>query len=193
MVDGGGAACRNRRPGPTASRDARRLGPAHELPVRRCARALEREKLAVKGLEEVVKGLKIKGLEEGVEGLKGGVPGLEEGVRGLQEGVKGLDETQVSEALQFMLWTLEREQTFTAEVIQGHFRRLSEALGLKLRDLTRPFYVAMSGETASLPLFQSMAILGPDLVRARIRRAIEALGGISGKRMKKLQKRFERL
>ncbi len=107
--------------------------------------------------------------------------------------VKGLEETQVAEALQCVLWVLEREQTFAADVIQGQFRRLSEALGLSLRDLTRPFYVAMSGETASLPLFQSMEILGPDLVRARIRRAIEALGGISGKRMKKLQKRFEGL
>ncbi len=105
--------------------------------------------------------------------------------------VRGLEETRVVEALQFMLWMLEREQTFTAEVIQGRFRRLSETLGTSLRDLTRPFYVAVSGETASLPLFQSMEILGPDLVRARIRRAIEALGGISGKRMKKLQKRFE--
>ena len=107
--------------------------------------------------------------------------------------VKGLEEVQVAEALQCVLWVLEREQTFTADVIQGQFRRLSEALGLSLRDLTRPFYVAMSGETASLPLFQSMEILGPDLVRARIRRAIETLGGISGKRMKKLQKRFEGL
>lgn len=107
--------------------------------------------------------------------------------------VKGLEDAQVAEALQFMLWTLEREQTFTAEVVQGHFRRLSEALDVSLRNLTRPFYVAMSGETASLPLFQSMEILGPDLVRARIRRAIEALGGISGKRMKKLQKRFDEL
>ncbi len=107
--------------------------------------------------------------------------------------VKGLEEAQVADALQFMLWTLEREQEFTADVIQGHFRRLSEALGLSLRDLTRPFYVAMSGDTASLPLFQSMEILGADLVRARIRHAIVALGGISGKRMKKLQKRFEGL
>ncbi len=107
--------------------------------------------------------------------------------------VKGLEEAQTAEAFQFMLWTLEREETFIADVIQGHFRRLSEALGLSLRDLTRPFYVAMSGETASLPLFQSMEILGPDLVRARVRRAIEALGGISGKRMKKLRKRFESL
>lgn len=107
--------------------------------------------------------------------------------------VKGLEEAQIAEAFQFMLWTLEREETFTADVIQGHFRRLSEALGLSLRDLTRPFYVAMSGETASLPLFQSMEILGPDLVRARTRRAIEALGGISGKRMKKMQKRFDEL
>ena len=107
--------------------------------------------------------------------------------------VKGLEEVQIAEALQCVLWVLEREQTFTAEVIQGQFRRLSEALGISLRDLTRPFYVAMSGETASLPLFQSMEILGPDLVRARIRRAIEALGGISGKRMKKLQKQLDQI
>ena len=95
--------------------------------------------------------------------------------------------------MQCVLWVLEREQTFTADVIQGQFRRLSEALGLSMRDLTRPFYVAMSGETVSLPLFQSMEILGPDLVRARIRRAIDVLGGISGKRMKKLRKRFDEL
>ena len=107
--------------------------------------------------------------------------------------VKGLEEAEVAEALQFVLWTLEREQELTADRVQAHFRRLSEALGISLRNLTRPFYVAMSGETASLPLFQSMELLGPDLARARIRHAIGALGGISGKRMKKLQKRFEEI
>ncbi|MDE2851640.1 MAG: glutamate--tRNA ligase [Acidobacteriota bacterium] len=154
----------------------------------------------VPGVEEAVKALKggVPGVEEAVKALKRGVSGVEEGIKalkgkGLKEGVKDLEEAQVAEALQFMLWTLEREQTFTADVIQDHFRRLSEALGVSLRDLTRPFYVAMSGETASLPLFDSMEILGPDLVRARVRHAIEALGGISGKRMKKLQKRFEGL
>ncbi len=107
--------------------------------------------------------------------------------------VKGVDEARVAEALQFMLWLLEREPEFTADRIQRHFRRLALALDMTLRNLTRPFYVAISGETASLPLFQSMEILGPDLVRARLRRAVEALGGISGKRMKKLQKQFEDL
>ncbi len=107
--------------------------------------------------------------------------------------VKGMEEDRIVEALQLMLWTLEGERQFTAEVLQGHFRSLSAALDVSLRNLTRPFYVAMSGETSSLPLFQSMEILGPDLVRSRIRRAIEALGGLSGKRMKKLRKRFENL
>ena len=93
-----------------------------------------------------------------------------------------------------MLWTLEREQTFTADIVQGHFRRLSEALDVSLRNLTRPFYVAMSGEIASLPLFQSMEILGPDLVRAPASAApSERWAASSGKRMKKLQKRFEEL
>ena len=107
--------------------------------------------------------------------------------------VKGLEEGQVVEVFQFMLWTLEREEDVTAEAVKRDFQRLSEVLGVSLRNLTRPFYVAMSGETASLPLFESMEILGPDLVRARIRQAIDTLGGISGKRMKKFQKRFEEL
>ena len=38
-----------------------------------------------------------------------------------------------------------------------------------------------------------MEILGPDLTRMRLRRAIERLGGISGKKLKALQKRYAAL
>ncbi len=107
--------------------------------------------------------------------------------------VKGMEEQEVADTLQLALWTLEREPEFTAEVIMARFRALAAALGMSMRNLTRPFYVAMSGQAASLPLFQSMELLGPDLARARIRAAINCLGGISGKRMKKLQKRHDGL
>jgi glutamyl-tRNA synthetase len=54
-------------------------------------------------------------------------------------------------------------------------RAVAEALGAKLRDVVRPFYVAMTGS----PLFDSMVLLGRDLVRERLRVALLALGGAS--------------
>ena len=41
----------------------------------------------------------------------------------------------------------------------------------------------------SLPLFDSMAILGPDLSKARLRDALNVIG-VSGKEQKKLEKAF---
>ena len=61
------------------------------------------------------------------------------------------------------------------EAIGALFKQLSESLEIKLRDFLRPFYVAITGSTASTPLFDSMEILGRDLCRARLRRALELL------------------
>jgi len=107
--------------------------------------------------------------------------------------VPGMTAPETANLLQLVLWSLEREDHFEASALLLRFRELSAALELPMRKLTRPFYVAISGEPSSLPLFQSMEILGPDLVRARIRAAIEVLGGIGGKRRKKLEKRFRAL
>ena len=89
---------------------------------------------------------------------------------------------------QIAIWKLESETAFTGEAIENVFRGLAERFDVPLRDLSRPFYVAITGAKASTPLFQSMEILGLDLVRMRLRRAIESLGGISAKRMKALEK-----
>jgi glutamyl-tRNA synthetase len=58
---------------------------------------------------------------------------------------------------------------------------------MKLRDFTRPFYVAVTGAESAPPLFQSMELLGPDLVRIRLRRALEAVGGISNRKLKGIE------
>jgi glutamyl-tRNA synthetase len=59
--------------------------------------------------------------------------------------------------------------------IGAAFKELSEGYGVKLRDFLRPFYVAIAGSATSTPLFDSMEVLGRDLCRARLRRALEAL------------------
>jgi len=59
------------------------------------------------------------------------------------------------------------------ETIAGVFKQASEAFEIKLRDFLRPFYVAIAGSPTSTPLFDSMEILGRDLCRTRLRRALE--------------------
>ena len=66
---------------------------------------------------------------------------------------------------------------------------LASSMDLKMRDFLSPVFVAISGKKVSLPLFDSMAILGPDLSRARLRDALNVIG-VSGKEQKKLEKAF---
>ncbi len=104
--------------------------------------------------------------------------------------MKGKTEDELKDILQVASWRLERIRDFKADAIEADLRELAETTDIKLRDFLLPFYVAISGEKASTPLFQSMEILGSDMVRMRIRRAIETLGGISSKKMKVLEKEF---
>ncbi len=107
--------------------------------------------------------------------------------------MKGKEPHEVAAILQIALWRLEEAGDFGAERLNALFAEMAAAFDVKLRDLLRPFYVALSGSTAWTPLFQSMEILGPEIVRVRLRRAVEALGGISSRTMEDLEKRREEL
>lgn len=61
--------------------------------------------------------------------------------------------------------------------IERVMREIGVRTKLKFRDLVRPFYVAITGSPTSVPLFNSMELLGRDLCRERLRRALAALGG----------------
>ena len=50
--------------------------------------------------------------------------------------------------------------------------------------------MALSGEKVAYSIPDSMAILGPDMTRARLRAAIEACGGVSKKAAKRLEKAY---
>ena len=63
--------------------------------------------------------------------------------------------------------------------VESVVRAVADSLGAKLRDVVRPFYIAISGSPQSLPLFDSMVLLGRDLVRERLRVALLAIGGAS--------------
>ena len=92
--------------------------------------------------------------------------------------------------LHHALATMTTVRTWESGELMGECRALAAAMDLKLRDFLFPLFVAVSGRATALPLFDSMAFLGPDLTRARLRSALATLGGISNKATKRLDKEF---
>ena len=107
--------------------------------------------------------------------------------------LKGKEPADLIGIFQMSVWMFDELSSFDAESIEGVLRSLSEKLDIKLRDLTRPFYVAITGSKASTPLFDSIALLGRDLTRTRLRQGVELLGGLSSKKTKALEKEYRAL
>ncbi|MGF0539157.1 glutamate--tRNA ligase [Agrobacterium sp. ES01] len=66
---------------------------------------------------------------------------------------------------------LEKLIEWNVETIEQCLRELSEEMDKKLRIVVAPLFVAMSGTSRSLPLFDSMDILGRSVVRQRLKTA----------------------
>lgn len=108
---------------------------------------------------------------------------------------KGLDGERVQALLKTAQWEMEKVAAWSKESVTAIFNAMAEKEGLKLREVSAPFYVALSGAPSALPLYDSMAILGSDMTRRRIQYALEALGQIgfplSEKKLKKLEKEYQ--
>ncbi|MXZ56373.1 MAG: glutamate--tRNA ligase [Gammaproteobacteria bacterium] len=88
--------------------------------------------------------------------------------------------------LYFSQLLLEQIKNWDSDVISETFKQLAALLELKFREFLFPLFVAISGRSVSLPLFDSIQILGLDVVNARLRSAINVLGGVSKKVTKRL-------
>jgi glutamyl-tRNA synthetase len=108
------------------------------------------------------------------------------------DGLK-LEDEALLQALQFVLWRLEAQRHWTRERVFSDVKVVADAMGIKMKDFLGPFFVAVCGSTASFSVFDGMVLLGPDMTRARIRHAIEVLGGVSKKAMKRLEKAYREL
>ena len=98
-----------------------------------------------------------------------------------------LSDDEMRKALALAMWRLDAERTFDKEAVERVLKGVGETLGKKFRDLARVYYVAMTGSPTSLPLFDSMELLGRDIVRERFRVALAALGGVGSKEQKEWQ------
>lgn len=104
-----------------------------------------------------------------------------------------MESEAVLEILQFALWRLEQVPDWERSTLVECMTTLAAALGMKIRALLGPLFIALSGRPVALPLYDSMVILGSDVTRSRLRDAIDTLGGVSKKQAKRLEKRYREL
>jgi glutamyl-tRNA synthetase len=100
----------------------------------------------------------------------------------LREGKLG-DES-LRKAFALAMWGFDALSTWDLTEIEAVLTGVAQALGLKFRDLARPFYLAVTGSPTSVPLYDAIELLGRDIVRERLRHAVELLGGMSAAEQK---------
>ena len=92
--------------------------------------------------------------------------------------------------LQFALWKLEAQRHWQRDNLFADLKSLADTMEIKLKDFLAPLFIAIAGTTASFSVMDSMVLLGPDMSRARLRHAIDVLGGYGNKALKKLEKEY---
>ena len=105
----------------------------------------------------------------------------------------GMDEEPLIEALQFALWRLESVQHWDRDNIFNALKAVADAMGIKLKPFLAPLFIAIAGSSASISVMDSMNLLGADMSRARLRHAINLLGGVGKKKLKKIEKTYQSL
>jgi len=99
-----------------------------------------------------------------------------------------LDDTALRKALQLVTWGFDALSAWETGEIEAVLKGVAGTVDVKLRDVTRPFYVAITGSATSVPLYDAIEILGRDIVRERVRHALEALGGVTSSELREWQK-----
>ena len=88
---------------------------------------------------------------------------------------KGMDAEVTRSALEHSLRVAKDTEAWESEALEAAYRTLAEELGVRTGQLFGTMRVAVTGRTAAPPLFDTMAVLGPDRCRARMRHALAAL------------------
>ena len=90
-----------------------------------------------------------------------------------------MDRESTTEALKPALQRLKELAAFDAESLEALLRPLAVELGLKTGQLFGALRTAVTGRTATPPLFQTMAVLGKERCLQRIEAALGKLSELS--------------
>ncbi len=106
---------------------------------------------------------------------------------------KSLEKDDIRRMLQYSVWLLDTEDDWSKDRLFAQLKQLAEAMGFKIRDFLFPLFIAVAGTNQTVSVMDSMAILGPDMTRARLRHAVNVLGGPSKKEAKRWEKEYRDL
>jgi glutamyl-tRNA synthetase len=98
----------------------------------------------------------------------------------LRDGVK-LDQDLQRAAYTLALQQFDALIEWNKDGVETTLRRTAEVLDAKLKDVIRPMYIAITGQPQGVPLFDAIVHLGRDIIRERLRHAMELLGPASKK------------
>ncbi len=101
-----------------------------------------------------------------------------------------LDEEQIIQVLQYSIWRLEGLKDWNREEILSACNFVSTMMDLKLKIFLGPVFMALSGSVVSISVMDSMCLLGREMSLARLRHALELMGGVGKKKQKKLEKTY---
>jgi len=104
-----------------------------------------------------------------------------------------LDDEELVKLLQFLVWRFEAVSTWHKDALLAEVKTLSEHFELKMKVFLAPVFIAITGSASSTSVMDAMAILGSDVTRARLRNAIDVLGGVSKKQAKRFEKEYRDL
>lgn len=95
-----------------------------------------------------------------------------------------MEELDQRKAYQLLLMQIDNAATWDKETIEAIMRKTSEKLELKFKFLIQAAYLATTGSMQSVPLFDAITHLGRDIMRVRLRHALELLGIPTAKEVK---------
>lgn len=95
-----------------------------------------------------------------------------------------LDNLQMRQILQLSLWYCEGLIDWQSIAISSGLQAIAAHFQLKMKHMMPPLFLAITGNLVATPLMDAMQVLGPELTRARLRFALELLGGASKKELK---------
>lgn len=94
-----------------------------------------------------------------------------------------LNDVEIRQALALAQIEFDAIVSWNVSALDASLKRIAGSLTKKLREVMRPFYVAITGSPTSVPLYDAMELLGRDIVRERLRVALELLGKPSAKEL----------
>ena len=102
---------------------------------------------------------------------------------------KGSSPELICALLQAMIWRLDEREDWSGTSLEAASHDVAECFGVVYKKVVIPLlFAVVMGRLQGPPLFESVTILGKDRTRVRLMGAIEALGGISNKKMDALKK-----